>query len=144
MSRYDLPSIEGLKAEAKRLRIALADTGKSISHSQSLEMLARQRGFRDWNTLHAAAGNGPSRSPYWLGQVVTGTYLGHPIRGSIHALSALGDGRYRLTIDLEEAVDVVAFESFSAYRKRLKANVTGKGRTVEKTSDGQPHMQLDL
>lgn len=144
MSHHDLPSIEGLKAEAKRLRAALAETGNTISHSQSLEALAKQRGFRDWNTLHAAAGNQAPVAPLTLGQTVSGTYLGKAITGQVHALSALPDGRFRVTLDLAEPVDVVNFDSFSAFRRRLRANIRPSGETVEKTSNGKPQMQLSL
>ena len=43
-----------LKAMARRLRAALAVRGVDISHSEALELVARQLGARDWNT--AAAG----------------------------------------------------------------------------------------
>lgn len=82
--------------------------------------------------------------PVALGQIVTGFYLGKPIKGEIHALSALGDGRYRVTIDLEDAVDVVDFDSFSSFRRRLKANIQKNGETIEKTSNGSPQLRLSL
>ena len=39
-----IPSIEALKAQAKRLRAKLAGDGKAIGHGQSLEIVARQWG----------------------------------------------------------------------------------------------------
>ena len=56
-TRFPQPSLEGLKNQAKRLRSALAEDGVAISHSQSLERIAHQFGYADWNTLHALAGN---------------------------------------------------------------------------------------
>ncbi len=41
------------KAMAKSLRQALAERRVDISHSDSLECVARQLGWRDWNTLAA-------------------------------------------------------------------------------------------
>ena len=41
------------KAMAKYLRAALADQNISLSHSSSLEIIAKQLGFADWNTLSA-------------------------------------------------------------------------------------------
>ena len=52
-----LPDLAALKAQAKRLRTTLASEGNFISHSEALEFIARQYGYRDWNTLHAAAGS---------------------------------------------------------------------------------------
>ena len=142
MTTLDLPSLDELKAQAKRLRAALTETGRPLSHSQSLEAVARQRGYRDWNTLHAAAGNRPPALR--LGQTVGGVYLGQPFRAEIVGLNALGGGRLRLTLDLEEAVDVVTFDSFSAFRSRLRATIGPDGTTAEKTSDCQPHLRLTV
>lgn len=47
------PTLDTVKAEAKALRQALRAEGKVVSHAQSLELIARQHGARDWNTLHA-------------------------------------------------------------------------------------------
>ena len=46
-------TIEEAKAQAKALRAALLAQGTAISHAQALELIARQQGARDWNTLHA-------------------------------------------------------------------------------------------
>jgi hypothetical protein len=67
-----LPSIEALKNHARRLRAKLRSDENEISHSRSLEMLAHQFGYRDWNTLHAAAGNGPPVGPVPLDQRCAG------------------------------------------------------------------------
>ena len=136
--------IEDLKAQAKRLRSALAATGQTLTHSQSLEALARQRGYRDWNTLHAAMGNQPPAPPVALGDEVSGTYLGRPIRGEIIGVRALGDGRFRIKLDLAEPVNVSAFEAMDVWRKRLNASIRPTGETVEKTSNGEPQLRLQL
>ncbi|WP_373356497.1 glyoxalase superfamily protein [Pseudoroseicyclus sp. CXY001] len=44
------------KPMAKALRAALAEQGTRISHAQSLELVARQFGLADWNTLAAKLG----------------------------------------------------------------------------------------
>lgn len=41
------------KTMARTLRAALADRGFAITHSDSLELVARQFGLKDWNTLSA-------------------------------------------------------------------------------------------
>ncbi|MBP1885414.1 glyoxalase superfamily protein [Sinorhizobium mexicanum] len=140
-----LPSLDALKDQARRLRSRLASEGEQISHSKSLELVAAQYGYRDWNTLHAAVGNRPRFNPWMLGSRVKGHYLGQAFNAEIlsaHAISA-EPGRYRLTFKFDEPVDVVTFESFSAFRQRVTATIDETGRTVEKTSNGRPHLELE-
>jgi hypothetical protein len=42
------------KNHARRLRDALAADGISVTHAKALELVARQNGARDWNTLSGA------------------------------------------------------------------------------------------
>lgn len=139
-----LPSLEALKDQAKRLRTSLLAQGNDVNHSKSLELIAAQFGFRDWNTLHAAVGNRPPLNPYMLGSKVKGHYLGQPFEAEILGVQTLGAGadRYRLTLNFDEPVDVVTFDSFSAFRKRVNCTVDGTGRTKERTSNGRPHLEL--
>ncbi len=140
-----LPSLDTLKDQAKRLRARLSPEGEQIGHSKSLELIAAQYGYRDWNTLHAAVGNRPPFNPWMLGSRVRGHYLGQPFEGEILSAQALTGkpGRYRLTFRFDEPVDVVTFESFSAFRQRVTATVDDGGRTIEKTSNGRPHLELE-
>ena len=139
-----LPSLDALKDQARRLRTRLAAEGETIGHSRSLELIAAQYGFRDWNTLHAAVGNRPPFNPWMLGSRVKGRYLGQAFEGEILSVQALTaqPGRYRLTMKFDEPVDVVTFESFSAFRQRVTATVDETGRTIEKTSNGLPQLEL--
>jgi len=139
-----LPSLEDLKAQAKRLRAALQADGQAVGHSRSLELLAHQYGYRNWNTLHAALGNRPPASPVTVGARVGGRYLGQAFTGDVIGVQTLSSGRYRVTLDFDEPVDVVTFDSFSAYRRRVSCVIDGNGTTAERTSDGVPHMQLRL
>ena len=130
-----------LKAQAKRLRKALADTGTDISHSRALELVAQSVGTRDWNTVAAQP---RTAAPAWhIGQAVSGRYLGHLFTGRIHEVSARPAGWHRLTIDFDTPVDVVKSAHFTSLRRRISGTVGADGKTVEKTSDGQPHLQLD-
>ena len=139
------PDIGSMKAQAKRLRAVLAETGGPVSHSRALEMVARQHGFSDWNTAHALAGNHQPVAPVQVGQTATGRYLGQPFTASVKGVQAgSGDRRWRVTLELDEPVDVVRFESFSAFRRRITATVDARGLTAEKTSDGTPHLVLDI
>lgn len=139
-----LPSIETLKQQARRLRDELAASGAPVSHGRALEMLAHQFGYRDWNTLHAAVGNRPPGCPVMVGEAVRGRYLGQPFKGTVIGVQMLGDcGRHRVTFDFDEPVDVVTFDSFSSFRKRVTCVIGEDGSTVEHTSNGQPHMRLE-
>ena len=138
-------SIQNLKDQAKRLRASLAGSGEPISHSQSLELVARQHGYRDWNTAHAALGNRPSGPPVQLGGNARGRYLGQPFTAKVIGVrSQLTPGRWQVELQFDEPVDVVTFDSFSSFRSRVSAVIDADGRTVEKTSNGVPHMVLDL
>lgn len=140
-----LPSPAELKSSARRLRAALAEEGDFIQHSEALELVARQHGYRDWNTLHAAAGNRPGL-PLAVGGTVRGRYLGQAFSARIVSLLPLGaDAKFlRISLELDAPVDVVKFDSFSAYRRRIQATIRSDGRTVACTSDGEPQLQLDV
>ena len=139
-----LPSLDVLKDQAKRLRDTLGRQGTAINHSKALELIAAQHGFRDWNTLMGAIGNRPSARSYAIGDQVIGHYLGQMFTGTIIGVQTLTNahGRYRVTFDFDEPVDVITFESWSAYRKRVTCTLDEEGVTLEKTSNGKPHMVL--
>ena len=133
-----IPPIDELKAQAKRLREDLRAREVTLSHSEALEMLAHQYGVRDWNTLHAKAGN---RMHLRVGDRVEGRYLGQPFSAEIRGMTLLGDGsNRRVTLHFETPVDVVQFESFSAYRQRVTGVIGWDGRSAQRTSDGQPQL----
>lgn len=155
-----LPSIDEAKRQARRLRGELTPLGADLSHARALELVAHQHGYRDWNTFHAAMGNGPPAEepeserpeseravPAAVGERVRGTYLAQPFTGRVVAVSVLGRegagaARYRVEIDFAEPVDVVTFDSFSSFRKRVTATLDRNGVSVSRTSDGEPHMRL--
>lgn len=140
-----LPSITVLKEQAKRLRQELAAAGTVIGHSRSLELLAHQHGYTDWNTLHATIGNRPPASPVAAGQRVSGHYLGQPFEGEVRALESFSQAdRYRIVLHFDEPVDVVTFDSFSAFRQRVSCFIGHDGMTVERTSNGEPQLRLQL
>ncbi len=143
MTNINLPAVSVLKDQAKRLRTSLAAEGAVIGHSKSLEMLAKQYGYRDWNTLHAASGNRPATFSFALGQHVEGLYLGKPFTGQVHAIRSVGaDGWHRVTINFDGPVEVAGIEGMPVTRSRVSATLGPNGRTVEKTSNGQPHMVI--
>ncbi|MCM5681386.1 glyoxalase superfamily protein [Schlegelella sp. S2-27] len=138
-----LPSITAAKEQAKRLRERLEAEGASLSHSKSLELIAHQLGHRDWNTLHAAIGDRPAVQ-WTVGDRVRGSYLSQPFEAEILAVETVRPGWFRLTLDFDEAVDVVTFDSFSNFRKRVTGVVGPAGTSREKTSNGRPQLELDM
>ena len=137
-----LPSLAEAKTHAKRLRADLAEQGSQISHAAALELVAHQNGFADWNGYHAAIGNRPPEG-WAVGGRVQGRYLSQPFTATLIAVEMQRSGWFRLVLDLDEAVDVVTFDSFSNFRKRIQAVVGPEGKTRERTSDGCAHLQLD-
>ena len=140
-----LPSTEALKEQAKRLRASLDASGHRIGHSEALETVARQHGFRDWNTLSAKARSQRTDPPVQLGERVSGHYLGQRFTGRVIGISSLAAAdRYRVTIRFDDPVDVVTFDSFSSFRHRVQTVIDGTGTAPQRTSNGLPHLQLDL
>ena len=133
-------SIAEAKVHAKSLRSALAADGTVLGHAQALELVARQNGARDWNTLSARLASAAS-PPLHLHQRVQGRYLGQPFKGEITALSSSGT-YYSVTVRFDEPVDTVTFDSFSNMRRVVRSVVDLDGNSVRKTSNGTPHLVL--
>jgi len=137
-----LPSVAQMKAQAKRLRAALAAKGQDLSHSQALELLSAQYGFKDWNTASATASR-PNHMPFSVGDRVSGTYMQQPFDGEILSLSRVGpSGQYRVILQFDTPVDVVTFDSFSAFRSRVNVLIHPDGVAVKSTSNGEPYLRM--
>ncbi|POF34816.1 glyoxalase superfamily protein [Roseibium marinum] len=138
-----LPSVDALKTQARRLRTALAAKGQVLSHSQALELLSAQYGYKDWNTACAAASAAGPALPFAVGDRVCGVYMRQAFSGDIRGLSRVGQsGHFRVTLQFDEPVDVVTFDSFSAHRSRVSCVIREDGIAVKKTSDGEPHLKM--
>ena len=139
------PSIttrEQAKARARELRAAATLAGTPITHSAALEQVAAELGYRDWNTASARLSNLPE-VPVQVGDRVTGLYLKKPFVGVVLAVRDIGGGSaFEVTLHFDEPVDVVEFESFSAFRQRVNATISADGSSWSKTSDGHPHMRI--
>ncbi|GGB33847.1 hypothetical protein GCM10011505_14080 [Tistrella bauzanensis] len=136
------PSLDAVKAQARALRQALRSGNMIVSHARALELVARQHGARDWNTLHARLARRGTRSGLALGDRVAGRYLGQVYSGEVVGLS--GGARHRqVEIRLDRPVDTVRFESFSNWRHRIRGTVDTTGRSHRKTSDGMPHLIVE-
>ncbi len=141
--KMPLPSAAQAKDQAKRLRTKMTEDGAPVGHAKSLEFVAHQHGFRDWNTMIAAIGNGPPKN-WAIGDKVGGTYLSQPFTGHVVSVSIIRPGWFRLELHLDEPVDVVSSDGFSNFRSRIRGVIGPKGHSLEKTSDGQAHLQIDL
>lgn len=144
----DTPSIEALKLRAQELRQEFKTDGQIISHSKALELVARENGMKDWNTLSAKADSsrGKNIAPaFFIGQKVKGSYLGQTYSAIVHGLSLVGEvnsGYYNISLDLDNAVDVVSFEGFSNFRKHIRATIYETGNSAQRTSDGKPQLTV--
>lgn len=136
-----LPTTRALaKAQAREIRAASVQAGHSMSHAQALEEVARQLGYRDWNTASARLSNQPE-IPLQVGERVSGRYLKQPFSGRVHAVRELAGGMgYEIVLHFDEPVDVVEFDSFSGLRQRVQGLISEDGVSWQKTSDGVPHL----
>ena len=144
MSDIHQTHAETLKQQARRLRTSLAETGQTISHAKALETVARQHGFRDWNTAAAhvpADQPAPARARATAtnalrlvpGDRVVGQYLGQDFRGEVRSVNVISKDRLtRISVELDEAVDVVTFDSFSSWRKRVASQIGPDGISPQK------------
>ena len=141
-----LPPIDELKAQAQRLRKQFEGEGLSINHAKSLELLAQQHGYRNWNTLRAKAEEaeiGRDRAlRFAVGQRVRGAYLGHAFEGEVVSAQRMGEMATRLAIHFDEPVDVVESTHFSSFRRRIHCTINSQGVTAECTSNGEPQVRI--
>jgi hypothetical protein len=139
----DTPSTATFKAEAKALRAERALAGAPISHGAALEEVARNHGYRDWNT---AAASIPERvaSPVQVGQRVRGTYLGQPFVGLVIGVNLLSSMQhYEVTVKADKPIDVSKSALIGPiWRHRLRSTVDLHGVSVSHTSDGEPHLRI--
>ena len=148
-------SLKEAKQQAKRLRETLASQGTAISHSDALELVAKQHSARNWNTLAAqlkegercglsgqagtATASTAGKPTFALYGAVSGQYLGQPFTGQVVSLAKVGHNLH-IALQLDAPVDVVRFESFSSLRSHIRATITPDGRSLAHTSDGQPQL----
>ena len=137
--------ISALKAQARRLSAAMAEDGVSVSHSRALELIARQLGERDWNTLSARLkSRSGAAQELSLGQRVRGAYLGHPFEGRVKGLREIGSAGHReVTVAFDAPIDVVSSDSFSSHRTQVSCVLDRDRRSPRKTSDGAPILTLE-
>ena len=137
----DTPSIQTLKSEARALRLERAAASTTLTHGAALEEVARQHGYRDWNTASATL---PERVaiPVQVGQRVEGTYLSRPFAGLVVAMKLLADMQhYEVIVKFDKPVNVSKFD-WPIERQRVTATIGLDGISLARTSDGEPHMRV--
>lgn len=128
------------KARARAIRAEHAADDRPISHGAALERVAAENGYADWNTFSARLSNAPEIA-LQVGDRVAGEYLKQPFAGVVLAVRSIAEGgALQVTIELDEPVDVVTFESFSHFRRRVNGTISPGGVSYAKTSDGVPHL----
>jgi hypothetical protein len=148
-----LPVISEVKVQAKELRRELAAQGQTVGHAMSLERISQRYGYRDWNTCRAdITASFPKRLV--AGARIKGRYLSQPFTGTILSVGSWGSqlqnsglanvDQLDLTVDFDQPVDVVIFDSFSNLRKRVRATVGSDGASAAVTSDGQPQFVIRM
>ena len=140
------------KTHAKRLRDALADEGITLSHGKALDIIARQNGARDWNTLAAKpAGNTApavtaettTGTPFSVGDQVEGAFNGKPATGRIIGLAeTIKPDLWRVTVKFSPAVDASTSQNFRAARTRVEMVVGADGRSRRLTGTETGVMEL--
>lgn len=133
------------KHQARRLRQALSEEGIAISHGKALDLVARQSGKRDWNTLAAngskveAASVHDDTAPYRVGQRITGLFHTTPFDARIIAVKeTIKPELWRITLQFDPAIDVAVSPNLSMLRRRVTAVVgtDGKSRRLTGSETG--------
>jgi hypothetical protein len=143
MSYLSISNRDQAKARARELRAELAAAGTPVSHSEALECVAKELGYRDWNTASARLSNMPE-VVLQVGDQVAGRYLKQAFDGRVLAVREMAGGTaFEVTLEFDEPVDVVEFESFSNFRQRITMTISPAGVSFTKTSDGVPHLVVE-
>ncbi len=135
-----LATIPTMKSRARRLR-----AGQDMKHAEALETVAHRAGCRDWNTAAALAPRQRTMQGLAEGDRVAGTYLGHFFEARILELtSSFAGGVHRVKLRFDTPVDVIASDYYSSYRQQIRMEINDDGTSDAKTSDGTPHLVLEL
>lgn len=139
------------KHQARRLRQALSEEGIAISHGKALDLVARQSGTRDWNTLAAngskveAASAQDDTAPYRVGQRITGLFHTTPFDARIIAVEeTIKPELWRITLQFDPAIDVAVSPNLSMLRRRVTAVVGNDGKSRRLTGSETGGIALNV
>ncbi len=105
--------------------------------------MARKAAFRDWNTFSAKLKE-DGAAAFHPRDRVRGHHLSQPFVAPVSKATEQEPGWTALELDLDEAVDVVAFDSFSSLRNRLRGVIGPEGRSWVRTSTGRAHFEVEV
>jgi Glyoxalase superfamily protein len=123
------------KHQARRLRQALSEEGINISHGKALDLVARQSGTRDWNTL-AANDSKVETAPV---EGDTGMFHTTPFDARIIAVEeTIKPELWRITLQFDPAIDVAVSPNLSMRRRRytIVVGTDGKSRRLTGSETG--------
>ncbi len=141
------------KTHAKRLRDALATEGVALSHGKALDIVARQNGERDWNTLSARLDKSTpaptttptttTAAPFAVGDQVAGAFNGNAASGRIIGVAeTIKPDLWRVTVKFSPPVDASTSANFRAERTRVEMIVGADGRSRRLTGTENGTMAL--
>lgn len=143
------------KTRAKRLRATLAEQGHTISHSESLEAIAKTEGYRDWNTYSAlfktvseelsARTNEHMQYPLHVGDTISGTFRGIRFAGRLLKLEeTITPGVWRAKLHFETPVKLPAHDALNLTRQRVSCMLNASGVSVNLKGKPDGHITLDM
>lgn len=112
------------KTRAQKLRAILKDLGHDISHAHALETIAKQNGYKDWNTCAAALDRRETLSPPPKGWQLSGSQAEHYDFGTDPSQTRNGVNpavlRYKSNASSEASGFATMMQSFDAELYRGK------------------------
>ncbi|MCK4206048.1 hypothetical protein J3U99_14820 [Brucella pituitosa] len=124
------------KHRARRLRQALGEEGINISHGKALDLVARQSGTRDWNTLAAqgvkaeATRVEDNAAPYRVSQRVSGMFHTTAFEARIIGVEeTIKPDLWRITLQFDPAINVAVSPNLSMLRRRFTVVVGADGKS---------------
>lgn len=126
-------TLENLKIQARRMRDHFAEKNIDISHSATLEVLAKQHGFKDWNVLSAILKRRLEKD-IWpeLDDRIKGIYLGHNFTGRVTKIQITKqENSRRYTLLFDNPVDVVTSAHFSNSRRQINCFLDQSLKSVD-------------
>lgn len=139
------------KHQARRLRQALGEEGINISHGKALDLVARQSGTRDWNTL-AATGVKVEKeqveehtAPYRVSQRVSGMFHSTAFEARIIGVEeTIKPDLWRITLQFDPAINVAVSPNLSMLRRRFTVVVGADGKSRRLTGSESGNIALNV
>lgn len=141
------------KHQARRLRQALSEEGITISHGKALDLVARQSGTRDWNTLAATGGKVEATpvaaqddtAPYRVGQRISGMFHTTPFDARIIGVEeTIKPDLWRITLQFDPVIDVAVSPNMSMRRRRFTIVVGSDGKSRRLTGSESGGVALNV